>query len=119
VLLGTPGCLQFQESALDGSGRSGLFLLALLADPLILGQATSREVRGAQFGIQQPYAMSVSGGRLAVAEKGSSRVTLWSSVPTSNYQPASAVIGFADTASTQAPVFNYPANAVNVRQPEG
>ena len=53
------------------------------------------------WGLNAPAGVAYGGGRLVVADRGNHRVLVWNTMPTSDGQPASLVLGQADFGTTR------------------
>ncbi|MCX6117304.1 MAG: NHL repeat-containing protein [Proteobacteria bacterium] len=81
-----------------GGTASSTFNL-VISSAFALGQVSTSINANLERGVNNPKAAIVAGGKLFVAELGTSRVLVWNTVPTSSSEPPSFVLGQASLTS--------------------
>lgn len=66
-----------------------------------------------------PSSVAIANGKLFVADTGNSRVLIWNSIPTTNFQPADVVLGQADFVSDDQNRGAFSPNANTLDNPRG
>ena len=70
-------------------------------------------------GMRWPHAAAIDGGRLFVADAGTSRIMVWDHVPAANGAPCDAVLGQADFIGGDHNRGGYDASAASLHMPYG
>lgn len=92
---------------------------------LVLGQPSfhSRDENAgagvSAVGMRWPHGIALYDGRLAVADAGNNRVTLWAGLPVANGEPCTAVLGQADMTSCDHNMGAYYPTGAALNMPYG